>query len=127
MVPRHQQETTMKYILLIAGDEATMNNLPTVGDSGMSEEFGAYHQSLVKAGVYVGGERLRPTADATTVRVRDKKAVVLSGPYADTQEQLGGYYIIDVPDLDQAIDWAARCPSARGGSIEIRPVWPTSG
>ncbi len=93
----------------------------------MSEEFGAYHQSLVKAGVYVGGERLRPTPDATTVRVRDKKAVVLSGPYAETQEQIGGYYIIDVPDLDQAIAWAAKCPSARAGSIEIRPVWPTGG
>jgi len=117
----------MKYMLLITGNENAMNSLPTVGDSGMSEEFGAYHQALVKAGVYVGGERLRPTADATTVRVRDKKAVVLSGPYADTQEQLGGYYIIDVPDLDQAIDWAAKCPSARAGSIEIRPIWPTSG
>ena len=115
----------MKYILLIAGNEATMNTLPTVADTGMSEEFTAYHQSLVKAGVYVGGERLRPTGDATTVRVRDKKAVVLSGPYADTQEQLGGYYIIDVPNLDDAIDWAAKCPSARAGSIEIRPVWPT--
>jgi hypothetical protein len=115
----------MKYIMLITGNETTMNTLPTVADTGMSEEFAAYHQSLVKAGVYVGGERLRPTSDATTVRVRDKKAVVLSGPYADTQEQLGGYYIIDVPNLDEAIDWAAKCPSARAGSIEIRPVWPT--
>ena len=115
----------MKYMLLIIGDETRMNTVPTVADTGMSEEFAAYHQSLVKAGVYVGGERLRPTSDATTVRVRDKKAVVLSGPYADTQEQLGGYYIIDVPNLDDAIDWAAKCPSARAGSIEIRPVWPT--
>jgi hypothetical protein len=115
----------MKYIMLITGNETTMNTLPTVADTGMSEEFAAYHQSLVKDGVYVGGERLRPTSDATTVRVRDKKAVVLSGPYADTQEQLGGYYIIDVPNLDDAIDWAAKCPSARAGSIEIRPVWPT--
>ena len=111
--------------MLITGNETTMNTLPTVADTGMSEEFAAYHQSLVKAGVYVGGERLRPTSDATTVRVRDKKAVVLSGPYADTQEQLGGYYIIDVPNLDDAIDWAAWCPSARAGSIEIRPIWPT--
>jgi hypothetical protein len=111
--------------MLITGNETTKNTQPTVADTGMSEEFAAYHQSLVKAGVYVGGERLRPTSDATTVRVRDKKAVVLSGPYADTQEQLGGYYIIDVPNLDDAIDWAAKCPSARAGSIEIRPVWPT--
>jgi hypothetical protein len=115
----------MKYILLINGSESTMNTVPTVADTGMSEEFAAYHQALVKAGVYVGGERLRPTSDATTVRVRDRKAVVLSGPYAETQEQLGGYYIIDVPNLDDAIHWAARCPSARAGSIEIRPIWPT--
>jgi len=117
----------MKYMLLIIGDETRMNTVPTVADTGMSEEFAAYHQSLVKAGVYVGGERLRPTAQSTTVRVRDKKAVVLSGPYAETQEQLGGYYIIDVPDLDHAIQWAAKCPSARSGALEIRPIWPTEG
>lgn len=117
----------MQYMLLIMGDESRMNAVPTVANTGMSEEFAAYHQSLVKAGVMVGGERLRPTSQATTVRVRDRKAVVLAGPYADTQEQLGGYYIIDVPDLDHAIDWAAKCPSARTGSIEIRPVWPTNG
>lgn len=117
----------MKYLLLITGNEDRMNAVPTVADTGMSEEFAAYHQSLVKAGIYVGGERLRPTTEATTVRVRDRKAVVLSGPYAETQEQLGGYYVIDVPDLDQAIEWAARCPSARAGSIEVRPIWPTNG
>lgn len=116
----------MKYMLLIAGDETRMNVLPTIGDTGMSEEFTAYHQALVKAGVWVGGERLKPTTTATTVRVRDKKAVVLSGPYAETQEQLGGYYIIDVPSLDEAIEWAAKCPTARAGAIEIRPVWPTA-
>ena len=93
----------MKYMLLIAGDEKTMNNLPTVGDSGMSAEFGAFHEALVKSGAYLGGERLRPTSAASTVRVRDQKAVVLTGPYAETQEQLGGYYLIDVPDLDAAI------------------------
>lgn len=115
----------MQYMMLIMGDEAKMNTVPTVDDTGMSAEFGAYHDALVKSGVWVSGERLRPTASATTVRVRDKKAVVLAGPYAETQEQLGGYYIIDVPDLDQAIDWAARCPAARTGAIEVRPVWPT--
>jgi hypothetical protein len=113
----------MKYALLFAGDEARINAVPTVGKSTMSEEYAAYHQSLVKAGIYVGGERLRSTADATTVRVRDRKAVVLSGPYADTQEQLGGFVIIDVPDLDRAIEWAGKCPLAATGSIEIRPIW----
>ena len=115
----------MKYMLLIAGDETTMNAAPTVGDSGMSAEFGAYHEALLKSGVYLGGERLKPTSAASTVRVRDQKAVVLSGPYAETQEQIGGYYLIDVPDLDAAIEWASKCPSARNGSIEVRPVWPT--
>ena len=112
----------MKYILLINGNESTMNTVPTVGDTGMSEQFAAYHQALVKAGVYVGGERLRPTSDATTVRVRDRKAVVLSGPYAETQEQLGGYYLIEAPDMDVAQDWAARCPAALWGHVEIREV-----
>ncbi len=117
----------MKYMLLIMGDEKTMNTVPTVGDTGMSAEFSAYHEALVKSGVLLGGERLRPTSTATTVRMRDKKAVVLDGPYAETQEQLGGYYIIDVPDLDHAIDWASKCPSAQQGTIEVRPVWPTRG
>jgi hypothetical protein len=116
----------MKYMLLIMGDETRMNTIPTVGDTGMSEEFAAYHNALVKSGALIGGERLRPTTTATSVRVRDKKAVILTGPYAETQEQLGGYYVIDVPDLDEAIEWAKRCPSARSGTIEVRPVWPTN-
>jgi hypothetical protein len=115
----------MKYMLLIMGDETKMNAVPTVGDTGMSEEFAAYHAALAKSGALVGGERLRPTSAAASVRVRDKKAVILAGPYAETQEQLGGYYVIDVPDLDQAIEWAKRCPSARSGTIEVRPIWPT--
>ena len=117
----------MKYMLLIHGDEKVMNTLPTVGETGMSAEFGAYHDALVKSGVYLGGERLRPTTSARSVRVRDKKAVILDGPYAETQEQLGGYYLIDVPDIETAIGWAEKCPSARGGTIEVRPVWPTQG
>ena len=68
-------------------------------------------------------DRLRPTATATTVRVDDGKSQVLDGPYADTKEQLGGYYLIDVPDLDAALAWAARCPGASHGTIEVRPVW----
>ncbi|HQZ12553.1 MAG TPA: YciI family protein [Devosia sp.] len=117
----------MKYLLLIHGDESTMNTAPTVGDSGMSAEFGAFHNALAKSGAHLGGERLRPTTEARSVRVRDGKAVVLDGPYAETQEQLGGYYLIDVPDMDAALEWAKQCPSARGGTIEVRPVWPTRG
>ncbi|MDE2298295.1 MAG: YciI family protein, partial [Burkholderiales bacterium] len=69
------------------------------------------------------GERLRPSSDATSVRVRHGKTEVLNGPYAETREQLGGYYLIDVPDLDAALAWAARCPSAGHGTIEVRPIW----
>jgi hypothetical protein len=115
----------MKYLLLIHGDESKMNPATVVDDTGMSPEYHAYNTALVKAGVLVGGERLRPTSAATSVRVRDKKAVVLAGPYAETEEQLGGYYMIDVPDLDQAIEWAEKCPAAQVGTIEVRPIWPT--
>jgi hypothetical protein len=117
----------MKFLLLIYGNEETMNRVPTVGDTGMSAEFTAFHEALAKSGAMIGGERLRPTNTARSVRVRDKKAVVLDGPYADTQEQLGGYYLIDVPDMEAAVEWAAKCPSAQGGTIEVRPVWPTGG
>ena len=116
----------MKYMLLIMGDEKLMNAATTVDDTGMSAEYAAYNEAMAKAGAIVGGERLRPTSATTSVRVRDKKAVVLDGPYAETQEQLGGYYIIDVPDLDQAIDWAKKCPAAEFGTVEVRPIWPTN-
>jgi hypothetical protein len=80
-------------------------------------------EAMQKAGVIVGGERLRPTASATTVRSSDGKPQVLDGPYAETKEQLGGYFVVDVPDLDAAISWAARCPAASHGAVEVRPVW----
>lgn len=115
----------MKYLLLIHGNEKTMNNAPTIAERGMSAEFAAFHDALVKSGAYLGGERLKPTTSARSVRVRDGKAVILDGPYAETQEQLGGYYLIDVPDIETAIGWAEKCPSARGGTIEVRPIWVT--
>jgi hypothetical protein len=114
----------MKYMLLIHGDEARMNTATPPG-AGMSPEFAAYDEAMRKAGIVLAGERLRPTSAATSVRVKDGKTEVLDGPYAETKEQFGGYYMIDVPDLDQAIAWAARCPAARQGTIEIRPIWPT--
>jgi len=115
----------MKYMLLIMGDEKAMAANTRTDATGMSPEYHAYNTAMVKAGVLVAGERLRPTDSATTIKVRDRKAVVLAGPYAETQEQLGGYYLIDVPDLDEAIEWAKRCPAAQSGSIEVRPIWPT--
>jgi hypothetical protein len=115
----------MKYMLLIMGNEATMNSAVQVDDTGMSAEYAAYNDALIKAGAMRGGERLKPSSASTTVKVRDGKAVVLAGPYADTQEQLGGYYTIDVPSLDEAIEWAAKLPAAQFGTIEVRPIWPT--
>ena len=117
----------MEYMLLIIGDESRMNSASADDAGGMSPAYAAYNDALLKAGVMRGGKRLRPSSASTTVKVRDKKAVVLSGPYVETQEQVGGYYIIDVPDLDAAIDWARRLPAAEQGTIEIRPVWPTGG
>jgi hypothetical protein len=115
----------MQFMLLILGDEKLMNAATTVGDTGMSADYAAYNDALIKAGAMRGGERLRPTSATTSVRVRDKKAVVLAGPYAETQEQLGGFYTIDVPTLDEAIEWAKKCPAAQFGTIEVRPIWPT--
>ncbi len=85
--------------------------------------YGAYTEALKKAGVLVGSNRLRPTANGTTVRIKDGKTQVLDDTYADSKEQFGGYYLIDVPDLDAAISWAARCPGASHGVIEVRPSW----
>jgi hypothetical protein len=85
----------------------------------------AYAKAMEKAGIYVDGHRLRGTDTATTVRVKDGRTHVVDGPYAEAREQLGGYHIIDVPDLDAALAWAARCPSAARGVVEVRPVWPT--
>ncbi|MEO7391527.1 MAG: YciI family protein [Ramlibacter sp.] len=85
--------------------------------------YGAYTAALRKADVLVSSDRLKPVATATTVRVNNGKTEILNGPYAETREQLGGYYLIDVPDLDAALSWAARCPGASHGKMEVRPVW----
>src|SRR5262245_12781170 len=124
-VRKRLKETTMKYLLLIYANEANMQSRnKSETDHQVHAAYGAYTEAMTKAGVIVGGERLRPTASASTVRVADGKTKVLDGPYAETKEQLGGYYMIDVPDLDAAISWAARCPGASHGTIEVRPVWP---
>ena len=85
--------------------------------------YRAYTKALRDAGVMVGGAGLEPPRTATTVRVPDGKRRVQDGPFADTKEQLGGYYVIDVPDLDAALSWARRCPGARYGTVEVRPIW----
>jgi hypothetical protein len=85
----------------------------------------AYVEAMKKAGIYVVGERLRAVASTTSVRVGGGRTHVVDGPYAEAKEQLGGFHVIDVPDLDTALAWAARCPSASRGVVEVRPVWPT--
>jgi hypothetical protein len=113
----------MHYMLLIYGNEAGMQSASKAQAEQMMAAYGAYTQAIKTAGVMVGADRLKPTSSASTVRVTDGKTKVLDGPYAETKEQLAGYYLIDVPDLDAALSWAARCPGAAHGSVEVRPVW----
>jgi hypothetical protein len=113
----------MNYLLLIYGDEAAMQSATKEMAGQMLAAYGAYTEAMKKAGVHVGSNRLRPTSAGTTVRVANGKTEVLDGPYAETKEQLAGYYMIEVPDLDAALSWAARCPGASHGAIEVRPIW----
>jgi hypothetical protein len=113
----------MQYILLLHANEAGFAKMtPAEQQQGLAS-YMAYSEALTKAGALVGSNRLQPVATATTVRIVDGKNQVLDGPYADSKEQLGGYYLIDVPDLDAALSWAARCPGANHGAIEVRPIW----
>lgn len=114
----------MKYMLLIYVDEAKGAQVAKeIGVAQMTAPYIAYAEALQKAGAMVGGDRLQPASTATTVKVADGKTQVLNGPYAETKEQLGGYFMIDVPDLDTALSWAARCPGAAHGTVEVRPLW----
>ena len=112
----------MKYMLLIYEDDK--DRLEHMDER--MPNCSAYAQAMMKAGIYVCGDRLRGVETATTVQVKDCKTFVVDGPYAEAKEQLGGFHIIDVPDLDAALDWAARCPSASRGLVVVRPVWPVS-
>jgi hypothetical protein len=113
----------MQYLLLLHAEEAGfMHMTPEEQQQGMAA-YMAYTEALTKAGALKGSNRLQFVATATTVRVKDGKTQVLDGPFADSKEQLGGYYLIDVPDLDAALSWAARCPGARHGTVEVRPIW----
>jgi hypothetical protein len=123
VAPDNPKETAMQYMLLIYGDEAAMQARSQEDIGQVVGAFMAYTEAMQKADVLVASGRLRPTSTATTVRVADGKTQVLNGPYADTREQLGGYYLIETPDLDAALSWASRCPGAAFGTIEVRPIW----
>ena len=113
----------MKYMLLLYANESAFQALPKAEAERGVAAYRAYTEALTQASVRVASDRLQPVASATTVRVANGKTNVLNGPYAETREQLGGFYMIDVPDLDAALSWAARCPGASHGVVEVRPIW----
>jgi hypothetical protein len=120
---RETEEVPMQYMLMVYGDEARFQSMTQQQVGEAVAAYGAYTQALRDAGILLASDRLRPASTATTVRVSNGKTQVLNGPYAETKEQLGGFFIVDVPDLDAALSWAARCPGASNGSMEVRPIW----
>jgi hypothetical protein len=112
----------MRYLLLIyTQEQAEVEATPAEQEAIMAAYF-AFSNEVREAGVMLGGEALQPTTTATTVRVREDKTLTADGPFAETKEQLGGYYMLECSNLDEAIEWAAKIPGARHGSIEIRPL-----
>jgi len=116
----------MQYLLLLHSNETGWDQMTPEQQAQGVAAYGAYTEALKKAGAFLGSNRLRPSANATTVRIVNGKTQVLDGPYTDTKEQVGGYYLIDAKDLDAALSWAARCPGAGHGIVEVRPVWQMS-
>jgi hypothetical protein len=115
----------MKYLLLIYESEAGFGKLPEAEQGKVYQEYMAYSSGIRKSGHYIAGQALQPVSSATTVRVKNGKTVTTDGPFAETREQLGGFYMVEAKDLDEAIKLAAGIPGARTGSIEVRPIMPT--
>ena len=112
----------MRYLCLIYEAEKNWATMPKEQSDAMMGEYFAFTEGIRQGGQYIGGEALQPTSTATTVRVRNGKTATTDGPFAETKEQLGGYYLINAKDLNEAIQIAARIPSSRVGSIEVRPI-----
>ena len=112
----------MRYVLQIYSPDGYWDSLGTKERDALYAEYFAYTRDVSEQGVLVGSHELEPAATATSVRVREGDILVTDGPFAETKERLGGYYVIDVESLDEALEWAARIPSAQHGTIEIRPV-----
>jgi hypothetical protein len=116
----------VRYLLLLYDEDTASPSTeppdPEVAQAVMNEYF-AYTNAVREAGVYLGGEALQPVTSATSVRVRDGERMTTDGPFAETKEALGGYYLLECRDLDEALDWAARCPAAKVGTVEVRPIW----
>jgi hypothetical protein len=117
----------MQVLLMIYGDEAAWAAMSGEQKGQVFAAYGAYSAALREAKVSLGGNPLQPSSTAHTVRVRDGHAQVLDGPYAETKEQLGGYYLLEVEDMQAALRWAARCPGAAHGVVEVRPIMPIPG
>jgi hypothetical protein len=115
----------MKYMLLIHEDEKAFQSLREEDRQAIYAEYGKFSQEIAASGHLIDGSELQPTTLATTVRLRGGKRMVTDGPFAETREQLGGYYLVEAKDLDEAIALAARIPSARTGTIEVRPLMPS--
>ena len=112
----------MQYLLLINDDESQWGSMSEDERNGVYAEYGRYTQDLQSRGILVGANQLQPGSTATVVHVEDGKTITTDGPFAETKEVLGGYYLIDVETLDEALEWAAKIPSARYGHIEVRPI-----
>ena len=117
----------MQYLLLIYGNEESFGKMSKADQDGVLQEYGAFTKGIAQSGHYRGGNELAAISTATTVRVRDKKRLVTDGPFAETREQLGGYYLVQANDLDAAIGIAEKIPPAQFGTIEIRPVMEIGG
>ena len=116
----------MQYLLTLYADETRFITMtPEQQQQGLAA-YVAYREALTAAGVLKGSNRLRPAASATTLRTTDGKVQVLDGPFIDSKEQLGGYFLLDVPDLDAALSWASKCPGVGHGVVEIRAIWDMS-
>ena len=113
----------MEYLLTLYTEESGWTKMSKAEQEQGVAAYRAYTEALQKAGVLKGSNRLQPVATATTIRTVNGKQQVLDGPYVDSKEQLAGYYLLDVPDLDSALSWASRCPAASHGVVEVRPVW----
>jgi hypothetical protein len=117
-----KRSNAMQYLLMIYRNEAELGKLGAAERQQMMADYGAFTQSIVESGHFKAGDGLQPTTTATTVRVRDGKMLTTDGPFAETREQLGGYYLVEAKDLDAALGIAARIPGAKTGSIEVRPI-----
>jgi hypothetical protein len=119
-----QKEQVMLFALLIYESPEAFESRKGDGADAYTGAWRAYHKAIVEAGVFVGGDPLEVPETGTTIKIREGKRGVQDGPYADTKEQLGGFTILEVPSLDAALEWAARCPAASYGAVEVRPLAP---